>query len=444
MSRSETMTSSYQNRRTARRRVWLLFFAQYLEAAGLILTFRWSRLLHDRRLWRARRLIELSRQFDRAWYLAHNPQAAEARIDPVLQYLRQGAAAGRNPHPLFDTNWYLAQNPDVRESGINPLVHFIERGGHEGRDPGPLFSSAWILERDPRAAKLGPLGAYMRFARPKRPRSRPRRSCNEDIPETGAFILDYHRAKRPGNRIVVYTGIAADYDTLRVPRVLDPDIDYVCFSDTPRSDLGVYEIRPMPCLYADPTRTARYVKTHPHQMFPNHQIALWLDASMIITGDIKPLIARLVASGRPVGAAPHPLRHDVYDEAYHCARCRKDDLVTIAAQVARYRRAGLPKGLGIPETNFMIWNLRHPASAPVTECWWSEIESGSRRDQISLRYALWRSGEDWAQLFEPKPGRRHYPGLVLRPHLPSDGRSATLPPDVPARIVDPSVSAPRA
>lgn len=430
---------SRAERRTQRRRLRLLFVVQCLKSIGWSLTFRWGRLKQEWRLWRERVLIERSHQFDKAWYRARNPDVSQTRLDPILHYLRHGAAEGRNPHPLFDTDWYLARYPDVRESGINPLVHFLEHGARAGRDPGPLFSSAWVLERHPRATELGPLNAYLRLGRPKsRPkRPRPRRSPAEDVPESGDAILDYRRARRPGNRIVAFTAITGNYDTLRLPRTLDPEIDYVCFSDTPRSDLGLFDIRALPFHHDDPVRAARFVKTHPHLLFPDHDIAIWMDASIVIASDARPLIARLMAAGEPVGGIPHPRRHDVYGEAYHCARCRKDDLVVIAAQAARYLAAGVPQELAVSDTSFMIWNLRHAAAGEVLDTWWSEIESGSRRDQISFNYALWRRGQDWQRLFEPKPGTRQFPGLILCPHVPSDGRAAVSPPGVPARVIDP-------
>ena len=385
-------------------------------------------------------MIERSQQFDKAWYLAQNPEVAEAGIDPVLHYLQQGAAEGRNPHPLFDTNWYLAQNPDVRESGANPLVHFLERGGYEGRDPGPLFCSAWVQERDPRAARVGPLGAYVRLGRPKRERARPRKPPFDNAPESGSAILRFRHARKPDNRIVAFTAIVGNYDTLRVPRVLDPDVDYVCFSDTPRSDLGVFEIRPLPFHHIDPVRAARFVKTHPHLLFPDHDIAIWMDATIVIARDVKPLIDRLIKSDRPVGGIVHLRGHDIYDEAYHCARSRKDDLVAIAAQVARYVAAGVPKGLAVPDSSFMLWNLRHPAAARILDSWWGEIASGSRRDQMSFNYALWRHGQDWLRLLTPRPGTRQCPGLVLHPHAPSDGRHAVSPPEASARVIDPQAT----
>lgn len=436
---SPAPAGSREDRRALRRRLRVLFLAQCLKSIGWGATFQWRRLAHEWRLSRERVLIERSQIFDKAWYRARNPDVDRANLDPVVHYLRQGAAEGRDPHPLFDTAWYLSRHPDVRNSGVNPLAHFLQYGGREGRDPGPLFSSAWVLERHPHAARLGPLTAYLRLGRPRsRPkRPRPHRPPAEDVPENGTAILDYRRARRPGNRIVAFTAIAGNYDTLRIPRMLDPEIDYVCFSDTPRSDLGLFEIRPLPYRHADPVRAARFVKTHPHLLFPDHDIAIWMDATVIIASDMKPLVARLVAANGVAGGIPHPRRHDIYDEAYLCARARKDDLVTIAAQVARYLATGVPNGLAVPDSSFMIWNLRHAAAAPVLDSWWSEIETGSRRDQISISYAFWRHKQDWVRLFEPKPGVRQYPGLVLRPHVPGNGRDAVAPAGVSARVIDP-------
>jgi hypothetical protein len=440
------MTDPHAERRRRRRRRRLLFLAHWVKSIGLAVTFQLGRLGRERRLWRERCLIARSWQFDADWYRASYPEVASAGVDPITHYLQEGAAKGCNPHPLFDTNWYLSRYPDVRESGANPLVHFIQQGGRDGRDPGPLFSSAWILEREPRATDLGPLGAYLWLGRPRSRRRRTpaglRTPQGQDAPGDGIAILEYRRAKKSGNRIVAFTVITGNYDTLRVPRVLDPDIDYVCFSDTPRSDLGFFEIRPLPFRHADPVRAARYVKTHGHLLFPKHDIAVWMDATAIITSDVKPLIARLIAANLAVAGIPHPRSHDIYDEAYLCAYWCKDDPVTIAAHVARYLAAGVPKGLAVPDTSFMIWNLRHAATAQLLDAWWHEIEAGSRRDQMSFSVALWRNGGEWMRLFgTAEPGLRKYPGLVLRPHVPSDGSIAVLPPGVPARVIDPSKGA---
>ena len=70
-----------------------------------------------------------------------------------------------------------------------------------------------------------------------------------------------------GRRIVFYTAVFGDYDNLLLPEQIDPSVDYVCFTDRPRNDYGVWQMRSAPYYHPDPTRIARYVKTHPHELF---------------------------------------------------------------------------------------------------------------------------------------------------------------------------------
>ena len=121
-----------------------------------------ARRLQDSFLARANvRLIAASGLFDGAWYLSRYPDVSAAGVDPLLHYVRHGAAEGRDPNPLFDGDWYLKTNPDVRAAGINPLTHYIEYGDFECRDPHPLFDTAWYLACNPEAAHSNLLRHYL-------------------------------------------------------------------------------------------------------------------------------------------------------------------------------------------------------------------------------------------------------------------------------------------
>lgn len=77
--------------------------------------------------------IRQSGLFDIPWYLERNPDVAEAGIDPILHYVRSGAAEGRDPSPWFSTLSYLNRNPDVVKECLNPFYHYICHGSMEGR-----------------------------------------------------------------------------------------------------------------------------------------------------------------------------------------------------------------------------------------------------------------------------------------------------------------------
>lgn len=103
--------------------------------------------------------------FNAAYYLAHNPDVADAGVDPYTHYMTIGWHEGRNPSSLFDTTWYLAHNPDVAAAGVNPLQHFETFGWREGRDPSASFSVADYLAANPdvAAANVDPLVHYVQF-----------------------------------------------------------------------------------------------------------------------------------------------------------------------------------------------------------------------------------------------------------------------------------------
>jgi GR25 family glycosyltransferase involved in LPS biosynthesis len=93
----------------------------------------------------AARLIRAAGLFDEGYYLQSRPDVAAQEIDPLWHYLRNGAAEGAWPCPLFDPHYYAAQSPDLGRE--NPLIHFIRVGTAMGRRPHPLFDTAFYLSR---------------------------------------------------------------------------------------------------------------------------------------------------------------------------------------------------------------------------------------------------------------------------------------------------------
>src|SRR5690606_18204851 len=76
--------------------------------------------------------------------------------------------------------------------------------------------------------------------------------------------------------------------------------------------------------------------------------------------------------------------------------------------------------------------------ATIMTRWWSEIDRGSRRDQLSLNYALWQYRQDWVRLFDELRSLRDTKEFAYFGH----GRNSGYPFDLSAhplggRLVDP-------
>ena len=198
-------------------------------------------------------------------------------------------------------------------------------------------------------------------------------------------IEKYRKSPETGKRkIVLFTAIFGEYDKLLLPERIESDVDYVCFTDQPRNNYGVWQIRAAPYYHPDPTRIARYVKTHPHELFPDHDIAVWIDANIILRADIHKYIDLIRQNRKIIGLILHPLRNCFYEEAKVCQRLRKDKFSIINAQVEEYRQQGVRHGAGLFETNFMVVFLEDKRIHEIFDLWWQQIERFSRRDQLAL------------------------------------------------------------
>lgn len=369
---------------------------------------------------RAVRAIAKSRLVDKSFYRSRLRKGQDGYANPVKHYVRVGAASGLNPNPLFDTKWYVAQHEDVRATGKNPLLHYLEHGGKPGHDPSPGFDTTWFLERAGERG-LNPLVAYLNpdgTAKPDEPFALAQLSTAE---ARAAAVTDYRRRRTRRNRIVVFTAITWDEHRLHLPDSLDPSIDYVCFSNRPSLELGVFEIRAITMHHHDAVKAACFVKTHPHLLLAEYDIAIWIAPDLQVRCDLAPLAASVEDAGATFGAVKHPERDCAYDEAYGASRRQRDNLSTIAMQVARYRTAGMPSHAGLLATDCMIWNLRHPKAGGFLNSWWREIKDGSRCDQIALAYALWREPQEWVSLFEDRASWQRQVArwpAVLKPEAP--------------------------
>jgi GT2 family glycosyltransferase len=216
-------------------------------------------------------------------------------------------------------------------------------------------------------------------------------------------------------KIAIYAAISGDYDSIKMPAHLDDRFDYILFTDTPAPSTGVWQIRPFPDFDLDLTRRARYIKTHPHRLLNGYDIAIWIDANIMILGDIYPLIQDFILSDKSVAAVFHPLRNSLYDEFNACIKYKIDDVSRMENQLNRYKNIGFMSDELI-ESNVMMFKLTDTKVDLFLDTWWSEIESYSKRDQLSLNFALAHHGLKWHQLAKPPNSIRNHPLFAMVCH----------------------------
>ena len=202
---------------------------------------------------------------------------------------------------------------------------------------------------------------------------------------------------RASDKIVVYTAITNGYDRLRPLKTqcVSPARQIAFLDDATRAvatSTGRWEIRDIDRHAHDPNRQAKLYKVRPDLFFPDAEYSLWIDGniSLIYPFDIHRLISLFLAKA-DMCVARHHVRACLYQEAAVCRARRLDSAQVIDRQMARYSEASFPAWYGLNHAAVIL--RRHSAAVKnFNQQWWEEICQGSRRDQLSFNYVLWKVG----------------------------------------------------
>lgn len=185
--------------------------------------------------------------------------------------------------------------------------------------------------------------------------------------------------------MIIYTCLVGKRDQSLPKMRFKDDVRYIAFTDR-HYDSTEWEIHNIGII-GEPTRTARYYKHNPQWVLPRTQYSIWIDSSHI---QIKSFISLLDFLNQcDIGAMRHPFHQSVYEELKLCNQLRLDSNTVMTNQLSRYEVEGFPD-----EGNFFCTGLlvrRHTKELlNFQDLWWKEIQKGSKRDQLSFTYCLWK------------------------------------------------------
>jgi hypothetical protein len=196
-------------------------------------------------------------------------------------------------------------------------------------------------------------------------------------------------------KIAVYTANIGNYDILHNIYIKNKGVDFYYITDSRAEVLcGWTKIVVDELPHKDPTKAARWYKTHSHELFPNHDITIWIDARfMVKSRNIIDFIDKNIKKKSLIGMYHHMRDAEkgcLYVEGFVCGSNGLDDDQVILNQITRYKEEGFPRKFGLFSTGVIV-RRKHEKVAKFNELWWSEIEKGSKRDQVSQMYAAWKT-----------------------------------------------------
>jgi glycosyltransferase involved in cell wall biosynthesis len=228
------------------------------------------------------------------------------------------------------------------------------------------------------------------------------------------------------NQIIVYSVLTGDYEDLKEPKEFDPTVRYVLFTDNGNLKSETWEIIPFETLGLDPRRASRLPKLLPHLYLPDHEISIYIDASLTLTEANVEAMANNALHNTDIAGYPHYRRNCTFDEIEECLKLGKVDKQRAELWRSRLEKEQFPRRWGLLE-NAMLIRRNSPVIRRINELWFKEYINGPERDQFSLMYVLWRSEIPFAKIADSR-NFRESPHVIWTAHI--DRSQYSINPDL--------------
>ena len=117
-------------------------------------------------------------------------------------------------------------------------------------------------------------------------------------------------------KIIVYSVLTNGYDKLNIPKVYDPSIEYILFTDDMSLKSDVWKITPIDFIprNLESQKTSRYVKINSHLVLPEHDISIWIDHCFEPRfNDANKMISDMKMGSSNIISYKHSKRNCIYD-----------------------------------------------------------------------------------------------------------------------------------
>lgn len=193
-------------------------------------------------------------------------------------------------------------------------------------------------------------------------------------------------------RIACYTCITGGYDVIKPVLCPAPAVDYLLFSNNAVEAPLPWRVVIIAPNGLDNKDINRTVKIRPH-LVPElacYDACVYIDGSVQVIGDVREFVEKHINDGLDVHFFRHPYRRSVKEEIRACAWFGHSWAWRLLKQYRRYCKTGFPDSGGLFECGVIIWRPTQRARE-LSDTWWVEYRRDTRRDQIALPYAIWKT-----------------------------------------------------
>ena len=210
----------------------------------------------------------------------------------------------------------------------------------------------------------------------------------------GSFVEDVNPQRYfQKNRIAIYSAVFGDYDNILEPYIVPDNCDFYFFSDKEiNHENSIWRKGILPDAINDLSNAEknRYIKMHPHLIFPEYKYSIYVDGNVQIITDLTEYVNKMGGIG--IATHIHNNRSCVFDELKAIVKSGKETRENVERHRNYLLKSGMPYNYGLLQCSVIVREHNNPMCISVMEAWWEEYLNYSKRDQISLPHVLFREG----------------------------------------------------
>ncbi len=209
------------------------------------------------------------------------------------------------------------------------------------------------------------------------------------------------------NKLVVYTALFGNYDDLIEPKEKFEECDFICFTDQKHLISDIWEIRYIEECEMPSNMMNRKYKILPHLFLSEYEYSLYVDANISILKNPSDL-ANKYLSKYDMAVPKHFARNCIYEEAKECVILGKTKYDETQKQIEKYKKDGFTVNFGLGENNILLRKHNSEKVIKLMNDWWNELNTQTKRDQLSLAYVLWKNGDKFFFMEESARGNKFF------------------------------------
>lgn len=182
--------------------------------------------------------------------------------------------------------------------------------------------------------------------------------------------------------ICIYSVITNCYDDPKP--VTFKNIPHILFTDNPDIKAPGWQI--VDVEKTKDQRLQRKIKILGHEALEKYDVTVYIDAAITLKSTFSTILNRYT-KGFIIGA--HPKRKCVYAEGLAVKEQNKAPKELVNKQISEYYDNDFPSNFGMWSSGVLI---RDKSLKEFNEIWHSKLEQHSHRDQLSLPWAVWKTG----------------------------------------------------